>query len=67
MCGNAFIKLIWDRSTFVALFCIYLGNVEFFQVAVKALLVYASDQHDEGMEKKTKVSVSMKVFTYYLR
>ena len=52
-----------DRSTFVALFCMYLGKVKILQVAVKALLVYASDQLDEGMEKKTKVSVSMKAFT----
>jgi len=41
----------------------YLGKVKILQVAVKALLVYASDQLDEGMEKKTKVSVSMKAFT----
>ena len=30
---------------------------------MKALLVYASDQLGEGMEKKIKVSVSMKLFT----
>ena len=61
--GNAFIRQMGDRSTFVALFCMYLGKVKILQVAVKALLVYASDQLDEGMEKKTKVSVSMKAFT----
>jgi len=61
--GNAFIEQIEGRPTFVALFCMHLGKVEFFQVAVKALLVYASDQSGEGMEKKIKVSVSMKVLT----
>jgi hypothetical protein len=38
------------------------GEVEFLQVAVKALLVYASDQLGEGMDKKTKVCVLMTVF-----
>ena len=39
-----------------------LSKVEVLQVAVKALLVYASDQLGGGMEKKTKVSISIKVF-----
>ena len=39
------------------------GEVEFLQVAVKALLVYASDQLGEGMDKKTKVCVLMMVFS----
>jgi len=47
--------------------CMHLSKVEVLQVAVKALLVYASDQFSEGMEKKTKVSISMKVFTCELR
>jgi serine/threonine protein kinase len=35
---------------------------------VKSLLVYASDQSGEGMEKKTKVSVFFNVFMcYYAR
>jgi hypothetical protein len=58
--GNAFITQMGGRPTFVALFCMHLSKVEVLQVAVKALLVYASDQLGEGMEKKTKVSVSMK-------
>jgi len=36
------------------------------QVAVKSLLVYASDEDGEEMKKKSKVSALMKVQCYYL-
>jgi len=40
----------------------HFGGAEVSQVAVKALLVYASDQFGEGLEKKTKVSIPMEVY-----
>jgi len=61
--GNAFIKQMGVRPTFVDYFACIWFKVEVLQVAVKTLLVYESDRLGEGMEKKTKVSVSMKVFT----
>ena len=51
-----------DRCLFY-FFSLNFGEVEFLQVAVKALLVYASDQLGEGMDKKTKVCVLMTVFS----
>jgi hypothetical protein len=51
-----------DRRSSHYFACIWV-KVEILQVAVKALLVYASDQLGKGMKKKIKVSISMKVFT----
>jgi len=54
-----------DRRSSHYFACIWV-KVEFLQVAVKSLLVYASDQNGEGMEKKTKVSLFLDVFMNYL-
>jgi hypothetical protein len=37
------------------------------QVAVKALMVYSTDQTGDAKEKKIKVSDSIKVCSHYLR
>ena len=44
-----------DRRSFTFLFRAF-RRASISQVAVKSLLVYASDQNGEGMKKKTKVS-----------
>jgi len=51
------------HSWFLILFLLVFFNVMIPQVAVKSLLVYASDV-SEVMEKKTKVSVLIEVCIY---
>jgi hypothetical protein len=46
------------------LFLLTCAKLTIRQVAVKSLLVYASDQLGGAMEKKSKVGTLMKVFMY---
>jgi hypothetical protein len=48
-----------DRRSFIVFFCAF-RRAGISQVAVKSLLVYASDQNGEGLKKKTKASTLVK-------
>lgn len=54
--GNVSIKLMGDQSMFACTIIFTCQELTVEQVAVKSLLVYASDEDGETMEKKTKVS-----------
>ena len=58
----------WTHKRSFAVLCLfpcYEPDI-FQQVAVKSLLVYASDEVGEAMEKKIKVGASMKACIYFL-